>query len=60
MGVRTIGLIVTLVLGLLAAPLLAEAQQAGKMEFHSTGSYFIASRISVDRGLVEGLNDLMN
>jgi len=31
MWLRTIGLIVTLVLGLLAAPLLVEAQQAGKV-----------------------------
>ncbi len=31
MGIRTIGLIVTLVLGLLAAPLAADAQQAGKV-----------------------------
>ena len=31
MRIRTIGLIVTLVLGLLAAPLLTEAQQAGKV-----------------------------
>jgi putative ABC transport system substrate-binding protein len=31
MWTRTIGLIVTLVLGLLAAPLLADAQQAGKV-----------------------------
>ncbi len=31
MGIRTVGLVVTLVLGLLAAPLLVDAQQTGKM-----------------------------
>ncbi len=31
MLIRTIGLMVTLVLGLLAAPLAAEAQEAGKV-----------------------------
>ncbi len=33
MRLRTIGLISTLVLGLLAGPLPAEAQQAGKVSF---------------------------
>ena len=55
MRLRTIGLIVTLALGLLVAPLLAEAQQAGKV--YRIG-YLSAGVGSSQRFLTKGLRKL--
>ncbi len=59
MRLRTIGLVSTLVLGLLAAPLLAEAQQPNKLPrvgFLSTNSRSSESaRVEAFR---QGLNEL--
>ena len=69
MKIRTLGLIVTLALGLLAAPLSTDAQQAGKMyqigilfpgteEAHAPGIKIIVDSLN-QYGWVEGQNILI-
>ncbi len=57
MRLRTIGLISTLALGLLAGPLPAEAQQAGKMP-RIGYLHFRAGPIATDEAFLQGLRDL--
>ncbi len=57
MRLRTIGLISTLALGLLAGPLLAEAQQAGKMA-RIGYLHFRAGPIATDEAFRQALRDL--
>jgi putative ABC transport system substrate-binding protein len=56
MKLRTIGLISTLVFGLLAAPLLAEAQQAGKV-YRIGYLHFRAGPTATDEAFLQGLRD---
>ncbi len=53
----TIGLIVTLVLGLLAGPLPTEAQKAGKMP-RIGYLHFRAGPVAIDEAFLQGLRDL--
>ncbi len=57
MKLRTIGLISTLALGLLATPLLAEAQKAGKV-YRIGYLHFRAGPTATDEAFLQGLRDL--
>ncbi len=54
MRLRTIGLIITLALGMLAAPLPTEAQKAGKMPRIG----FLAPRSAIPKEFKQGLREL--